>query len=233
MRKLSAWTFWLRRIVLLGALIVALPFAVYFGGKIVNRLVLAIDGRSPSPQGALAGMTIYSAFGRKLPGSDSYTIAQRQVLEYPPGILYALKWTEATGRSCLATAFAQEIWDNFGGWKPQGAYGRCDQRRNSRPAASKRPADNRPSVRPRSAVSSRSVWVNGWNRYHGFTVAYGLADDAALVEVAWRDGSVTRAKPINGVFMSVLDRTAAAVRSVRFYDKYGVVIYFTRRLVGY
>ena len=193
----------------------ALPLAIHLGAKVANGVFLRLDGRSASVQGALVGLhaqmkpdvpSAENVWRTPLP-AGSYVVSQRQVVQYPAGILYALNWTDSSGMKCLATAFVEEMWDNFGGWKQRGAYGRCSQRKNA-------------------------VWVNGWNEINGFTVAYGLVENAALVEVTWHDGSVTRAKPIDGSFMSVLDRQFASVQRVDFFDDAGEVVYTTSFHVG-
>lgn len=202
MNAKRGWAKWLRGILLVAALFIASITAPYFVARGAIEIARAFDGRSAAAEQALARLAIYPHGGfRALKTEDlEIAIAQRQVLRYPPGILYALRWADAKGRDCIANAFVEKIPDNFAGWKGRGAWSHCSAR-------------------------DYTAWVSGRGEYRGFSVANGLSGNAALVKVAWRTGEVTFALPVNGVYMSVLDRDGARAILVEFLDASGALLH--------
>ena len=191
---------WLRRISLALAIFAVLSLTPYFGVRAFVELVRAFDDSSASPHEALSSLTIYphGGFTTLIPEEVEYKIVQRQVLRYasPSGILYGLGWEDEDGRACFATAFVERMTDSFRGWKGRGAWGHCN-------------------------TLDYTGWVSGAGEYRGFSVANGLSGDAALVKVTWRNSEVTFAQPINGAYMSVLDRHAARASRLEFFNAAG------------
>ena len=58
-----------------------------------------------------------------------------------------------------------------------------------------------------------------------FAVAYGFSGDADVVEVAWGDGLVTRAKPLNGTYAAILDRRRETIKRIDFISGSGQVLH--------
>ena len=191
---------WLRRVSLALVIFAVLSVTPYFAVRAFVELVRAFDDRSASPQEALSSLTIYphGGFTTLIPEGVDYEILQRQVLRYasPSGILYGLGWQDEDGESCFATAFVERMTDSFGGWTGRGAFGHCN-------------------------TLDYTGWVSGAGEYRGFSVANGLSGDAALVKVTWLNNEVTFAQPINGAYMSVLDRHAARASRVEFFNAAG------------
>ena len=141
------------------------------------------------------------AASRRLnPERTGVEIRQRQVLRLPPGVLYTLGWHDETGQACIAVAFVEAMRDSFGGWKGRGAWGHC-------------------------STHDYSAWVTGRGEYQGFAVANGLSGAAELVRVSWLNGETTYARPVNGVFMSVLDRHGVRAGRVEFLDSAGQLLH--------
>lgn len=187
---------------LLALAVAALMIVPYLAARGGPRLALAIDDRHAAPAYALARLTVYphDGFDSMYPDGVGYEIMQRQVLSHPSGLLYALGWQDEAGQSCLANAFVEAVWDSFGGWKGRGAWGHC-------------------------SALQYTAWVTGKGEYDGLAVANGLSGAAALVMVSWRTGETTYARPINGVFMSVLHRHAARAARVDFLDSSGALLH--------
>lgn len=202
MKATRRWAKLLRGILLVAALFIALITAPYFVARGAIEIARAYDGRSASAEQALARLVVYPHGGYRALKTDDveFAIAQRQILRYPPGILYALSWADAKGRDCIANAFVEKIQDNFAGWKGRGAWGHCSAR-------------------------DYTAWVSGRGEYRGFSVANGLSGDAALVKVTWQTGEYTFALPVNGVYMSVLDRDGARASLVEFLDASGALLH--------
>jgi len=182
------------RLLLLVVAIVGLSTAVpYFAVRAGTSLLMRYDGRYASAEDTLANLVVYphDDFKTLNPDEHDYEIVQRQILKYPSGILYLLRWREGAGRTCLANAFVEQIRDVLGGWKRRGAWGHC-------------------------SAKDRTAWVTGFGEYEGFSVANGLSGEAALVKVTWRSGNVTYTRPLNGSYMSVLDRDGAHAIRVDF-----------------
>ena len=195
---------WLKRILVAVALVAALSVTPYFGIRAFGEMVRAIDGRYASPQEALSALTVYPHGGFTALISDAvdYEILQRQVLRYASnsGILYALGWQDESGKTCIANAFVERIRDSYAGWKGRGAWGHC------------RSLDY-------------TGWVSGRGEYHSLSVANGLSREAALVKVSWYSGDTTFTWPINGVYMSSLDRHGVRASKVEFLDDTGRVLH--------
>lgn len=194
------WRTWLRRMLPLLALIglwTTLPYAAVRTG---TSLFMRLDGRHSSAESALDRLTVmpHDGFKPMYPDRHGYEILQRQVLKYPAGILYALGWRDSVGQTCMANVFIEKIRDMFEGWKRRGAWGHC-------------------------SAQDQTAWVTGFGEYDGFSVANGLSGDAALVKVTWRAGNITYKRPINGVYMSVLDRDGARASLVEFLDATGAL----------
>lgn len=201
MKAKRRWAKWLRGILLVAALFIALITAPYFIARGTIEIARAYDGRSASAEQALARLVVYPHGGYRALKTDDveFAIAQRQILRYPPGILYALSWADTKGRDCIANAFVEKIQDSFAGWKGRGAWGHC-------------------------SASDYSAWISGRGEYVGMSVASGLSGAAALVKVAWLSGDVTFVQPINGAYMSVLFRHGARASKVEFLTASGELL---------
>ena len=194
---------WLKRILLAVFIVAVLAVTPYLGLRAFVELVRAFDDRHASPQAALSALEVFphGGFTALIDDDVDYEILQRQVLRYasPSGILYALGWRDEAGKTCIANAFVERIWDTFGGWKGRGAWGHCSLR-------------------------AYTAWVSGRGEYSGFSVASGLSGNATLVKVTWRTGDITFTRPVNGSYMSVLDRHGARASRVEFFDASGELL---------
>lgn len=191
----------LRGLLVAALLLATMLSAPYVGVRAFIEAARMFDGRSASPRAALERALDYGVFENGIlpPPRGEFTIVQRHFLRHPWGLLYALRWQNDSGEDCVGLAFSEKIRDAFGGWKPRGSHWHC-----SRFAA--------------SARFSRS------GQFGGYSLAYGLSGQAALVKVNWVGDDISYAQPIGGAYVSLPGRYGANASRVDFLDATGARI---------